>query len=262
MATLFPGRIHVLVFILVLGFIALFYILTTKKDKLPKVRPIAGLEAIKELVGRAVEMGKPVHFTPGWTSGSLYSLEAIDVIAGMSVLRHLARMVAEYKGRIIVSLSSAELLPMTEEIVRSGFMSAGRPEAYRPEDIRFLSDQQWAYSSGVLGILTREQVASNVMVGPFKAEAVLFAEAAFVAGAIQVAGTASVYQTPFFVACCDYVIIGEEVYAAGAYLSGDIRQLGSIRGADVCKTLVIVIMIVGVILSLLGIPIVSQFLNF
>ena len=68
-----------------------------------------------------------------------------------------------------------------------------------------------------------------------------------------VAGTAEVDQLPFFVVACDYTLIGEELYAAGASLSGDPVQVGSIRGQDIAKAVFFVYIAVGVILKLVGI---------
>ena len=85
------------------------------------------------------------------------------------------------------------------------------------------------------------------------AESLIFAETGYTTGAIQIAGTAEVDQLPFFVVACDYTLIGEELYAAGASLSGDPVQIGSIRGQDIAKAIFIVFIKVGVILNLLGI---------
>ena len=60
-----------------------------------------------------------------------------------------------------------------------------------------------------------------------------------------VAGTAMPAQLPFFVAACDYTLIGEEFFAASAYLSGEPQQLGSLKGQDVGKLLTLVVSIIG-----------------
>ncbi len=65
-------------------------------------------------------------------------------------------------------------------------------------------------------------------------------------GAIQIAGTTETNQIPFFIAACDYVIIGDEFYAASAYLSREPTLLGSIVGQDYCKLLLLGIILIGV----------------
>ena len=57
--------------------------------------------------------------------------------------------------------------------------------------------------------------------------------------AIQIAGTDMVTQLPFFIVACDYTLIGEELYAAGAYMGGDPKLTGGLKGQDWCKALAI-----------------------
>ena len=71
-------------------------------------------------------------------------------------------------------------------------------------------------------------------------------------GAIQIGGTAMPAQLPFFVAACDYTLIGEELFAASAYLSHDPKQLGSLKGQDIGKALAMIVIVVGVALATLG----------
>jgi hypothetical protein len=88
--------------------------------------------------------------------------------------------------------------------------------------------------------------------GSFYAESLMLAETGFTTGAIQVAGTANVHQLPFFVVACDYTLIGEELYAASAYLSGEARLVGGLKGADMLKLLMILTILVGCVLESFG----------
>jgi hypothetical protein len=88
--------------------------------------------------------------------------------------------------------------------------------------------------------------------GSFYAESLMLAETGFATGAIQVAGTANVHQLPFFVVACDYTLLGEELYAASAYLSGEPKLVGSLKGADLLKIVVITTVIIGCILETLS----------
>ena len=77
-------------------------------------------------------------------------------------------------------------------------------------------------------------------------------------GAIQIAGTAMPSQLPFFVAACDYTLIGEELFAASAYLSGEPKLLGSLKGQDMGKGLILIAIVIGLILETFGIWELSQ----
>jgi hypothetical protein len=91
------------------------------------------------------------------------------------------------------------------------------------------------------------------MVGGYWAESLQLAEVGYSIGAVQIAGTANTHQIPFFVAACDYCLIGEEIYAAGAYLSKDPVQTGSVVGQDFGKALACVLILLGLVLSAIGV---------
>ncbi len=78
--------------------------------------------------------------------------------------------------------------------------------------------------------MVREKPAAIFLLGYYYAEALMLAETGFSVGAIQIAGTDAQAQLPFFITTCDYTLIGEELYAASAYLSREPMLLGSLKG--------------------------------
>ena len=220
----------------------LIYTSRATKGRSLYIRPIAGLSALNEAIGRATEMGKPILYVPG-----IAEVDDIQTIASVVILHEVAKTAASYDTRTIVPCMAPLVFPVVEETVKNAYADAGRPDAFRKDDVRFLSQDQFAFTAGVTGIMLREKPAANVFMGAFWAESLILAETGFSAGAIQIAGTANVSQLPFFVAACDYTLIGEEIYAASAYLSQDPGLLGSLKGSDLAKIVVGVIILLGVI---------------
>jgi len=216
-------------------------IVTAQAGRLPFIRRIPGLNAIDEAVGRATELGRPIVFSTGLAGLGIVSLQALAV-AG-----HVKRATVRYGTRMILPICDQTMMPITEEVMREICTAEGRPEAYRPDDIRYLSDRQFAYAAGYVGIMHREKAAANFLFGQFFAEALILAENGQAVGAIQVAGTPDLMQIPFFVVTCDYTIIGDEFYAATAYLTREPTQLGSLVGQDLGKILMLALIIVGMI---------------
>jgi hypothetical protein len=99
----------------------------------------------------------------------------------------------------------------------------------------------------VNGTMLRDHPATNIYMGKFYAESLILAETGALAGSIQIAGTDEIAQIPFFVVACDYTLIGEELYAASAYLGREPLLLGSLKAQDYAKAAVIVIAIIGFI---------------
>lgn len=216
-----------------------YYIYVAGKREL-YIRKIAGLQALDEAVGRATEMGKPVLYVTG-----LADVDDIQTLAALSILSHVARKTAEYDTPIVATTSRAVTYSAAQEVVRDAFTIAGRPDAFNVESVRYISDDQFGYTAGVDGIMLREKPAANFYMGKFYAESLILAETGHATGAIQIAGTAQPSQLPFFVAACDYTLIGEELFAASAYLSKDPLQVGSLRGQDVGKALVMAFLVLG-----------------
>ncbi len=230
-----------------------------KLGQTPKIRRIAAVDAIDEAIGRAAEMGAPVHFSPGL--GGVTDEEAAQTMASMRYLRYVAEQCGRYETKLIATIPNPAVFAMAEEVVREGFLAAGTPEAYTPDTVRFLSSQQMAYTSAVLGIFAREKPAANFLIGGFFAETMLLAEGAAQVGAMQIGGTARLFQLPYLIVTCDYTLIGEEVFSGAAYLSHDELQIGSIAGQDICKLACLCALVIGIVLRTLGVDIIYDFIG-
>ena len=228
------------IFMLVFGGFVAYFINEARSGKTLWVRKIAGLEAIDEAVGRATEMGRPVLFVTG-----IQDINEIQTLAGLTVLSRVAKTAAEYGAQIEVPTCRSLVMAAARETVESAYLAAGAPDAYQPDKIHYLTDEQFAFVAGVTGYMVREEPAACIYMGGFYAESLILAETGNFIGAIQVAGTAMPSQLPFFVASCDYTLIGEEFFAASAYLSGDPLQIGSLKGQDYGKFFSVLILVIG-----------------
>ncbi len=212
------------------------------------IRRIPGLEAVEEAIGRATEMGRSILYVLG-----LGGVDNVATIASMTILGQVARRTADYETSLRVPCNDPIVLNVVREMVKTSYLDVGRPDAYNEDDIFFLTTDQFAYAAGVDGMMIREKPAAVFLQGQFYAESLLMAETGNSIGAIQIAGTDSEHQLPFFIAACDYTLIGEELYAASAYLSKEPMLLGSLKGQDWGKLLIFAAIILGVSLEFFGI---------
>ncbi|HET6328817.1 MAG TPA: DUF6754 domain-containing protein [Planctomycetaceae bacterium] len=208
-----------------------------------KIRRIAGLDAVEEAVGRATEMGRSVFFIAG-----VQDLNEMQTVAGITVLSHVAKTTAEYDARLEMPTARSLVMTTARETVQASYLAAGRPDSYVEDNIYYVTDEQFGFAAYATGKMVREKPAACFYMGCFFAESLMLAETANTVGAIQIAGTAEPAQLPFFIASCDYTLIGEEFYAASAYLSGDPDQLGSLKGQDLGKIFVACLLLVGSLL--------------
>lgn len=240
------SRLNMLVLLLVFSASVLLYIRSAKGGRSLFIRKLAGLEAVEEAVGRATEMGKPVLFIPG-----ISDLDEIQTIAGLSILGRVARITAQYETPLVVPVLYPMALAAAGEVVKGAYLDSGKSDSFKPDMVRYVAGEQFAYVAAVNGIMLREKPAANIYMGAFYAESLLLAETGFDAGAIQIAGTAMPEQLPFFIAACDYTLMGEELYAASAYLSKEPLMLGSLKGQDLVKIALVGCILLGVIFELL-----------
>jgi hypothetical protein len=247
-ANWFDGsKLNVLVVVGFFFLLLFFYIRRSEGGVRWTFRTIPGLHAIEEAIGRATEMGKSVLYVPG-----VQEIDDIQTIASMILLGRVSRMTAKYETDLIVPTNSPGVYTVAEEVVKSGYSDVGRTDAYRSDQVRYITSEQFAYVAAVNGLMLRQKPAANLLLGAFFAESLLLAETGHAVGAIQIAGTANVHQMPFFVVACDYTLIGEEYYAASALLSNDARLLGSLKASDIIKVVLIVVIAAGCVLATFG----------
>jgi hypothetical protein len=225
------------------------YLIYSKKEIW--IRRLPALDFIEEAVGRAAEMGRPV-ICQGFGSGNsgLQSSIAPMIMAGLAVLGHAARICAKHGTMIIASMRSSSVVPVADEVLRTAYRLEGKLEEYlanREEHLPWLQTQ----ASMVASIL-RNKPATGILIGAFWHESVQVAEAFGSVGAVQIGGTGRLYQIPFFAAVCDMNLIGEEIYAVGAYINQTPQMLASMATQDYFKIAGIVFILLGTVLATLG----------
>lgn len=246
-------KINNFVIMFILSAIILYFIVHARRNPDMFLRKIGGLDAVDEALGRATEMGKPVLFVHGLTG-----MGSISTIAATSILGRIARKIADYDAILKVVNNDPIVLSVSQEVVKESYLEAGRPDAYNPDNVFLVASEQFPYVAAVGGIMTREKPAANFFIGYFYAEALILAETGASTGAIQIAGTDAYTQLPFFITTCDYTLIGEELYAASAYLSREPMLMGTLRAQDVGKGLLIIILILGTILASFGLKFITH----
>lgn len=227
------GRSVSLILLGILIAVILFFINQAKAGKELFIRKIAGLEAVDEAVGRATEMGKKVFYIPG-----TQDMDNVQTLAGLTILARVARLTAEYETKLEVPVAKSLVMITAREVVKEAYLNVGRSDFYSDDMIYYLTDDQFGYAAGIDGLVVRQKPATIFYQGAFYAESLILAETGNSIGAIQIAGTAMPAQLPFFVAACDYTLIGEELFAASAYLSREPKLLGSLKGQDIGGKLV------------------------
>ena len=247
------SRLNNFIILIIFSILILCCIKHAKKVPSLFIRKIKGLDAIDDALGRATEMGKPALFVHG-----LNDMDSISTIAAINILGRIALRVAEYDTPLKVSNIYPIVLSVSQEVVKESYLEAGRPDAYVEDNVFLAASEQFPYVVALSGIMTREKPAANFFVGYFYAESLILSETGAATGAIQIAATDAFTQLPFFITTCDYTLMGEELYAASAYLSREPLLLGSLRAQDIIKGVLIGVIVFGAILATCGVDFISS----
>lgn len=232
--------LHIGIPVVVFLALVLYFINAAKSGKELYIRPLAGINAVDEAIGRATEMNRPILYVLG-----LGAADEIATIASLTILSRVTKKVAEHRTELLVPCYDAVVMSIAQETVKQAYLDAGRPDEYKDDIVYFVTQEQFAYVAAVNGTMLRRQTATNFYLGVFFAESLILAETGSIAGSIQISGTDRTTQIPFFVVACDYTLIGEELFAASAYLSREPKLLGTLKAQDYAKAIFLGMLIAG-----------------
>lgn len=240
------GRGFQFAFMIVVGILCYLSYYLGRRGKTWEIRPLEGLEAAYEGIGRAAEMGRPVMMLPG-----ISDLGNPQTLAGLTVLGEVAQRGAEIGVPTVTSASHSAVVTAAEAIIRGAYAAAGKPELYVPgKYVRWFGWDQFAYAVGAAGHILEEKPAMIIYLGYFLFDVIVDAETGSRVGAIQIGGT--IGSLDMIAQFCDYILIGEEIYAAAASITKDKLAISTIVGQDWIKLIAVGIMVLGVITMTFG----------
>ncbi len=218
------------------------------------LRPIAAYSALKGLLARAAETGQPIHLSLG--VAGIGDQATADTTAGLNILEYLAERAAISASPPIVTIANPTALPVAQDLLRRAYRHQGYPEEYDPARVRFVAPADptlqssalpapsiyantphdaFAYAAGTMQLLSKQKLIANVMVGQFGDEFLLLGETGARQDLTQIGGTSAVSALPFVYATMSHPLIGEEIYAGGAYLSDKPAHLSSLLAQDILR---------------------------
>ncbi len=255
-----------------LSFLPIFYFSNwaIKRGAKISLRPIASYAALKRLLANAAETGQPIHLSLG-TAG-VGDAATADTMAGLTVLEYLADRAAVSAAPPIVTMSNPTALPIAQDVLRRAYRRHGYAEEYEPARVRLIAPDPglgthslpspvqsaagqgdaFPYAAGIMQMLTRTKLTANVMVGRFGDEFLLMAEIGAQKNLNQIGGTSSARVLPFVYTSVSSPLIGEEIYAAGAYLGDQPAHISSLAAQDAMRWLLIAGLLIAMALRSTG----------
>lgn len=231
------GEAVALAFLLLTLVCLVLHLLRMKAKRSGLLRPVAGFQRLADLISRSAETGQPLHVSVG--VAGVGGAATAETCAGLTLLGQLAEEAAAHGIPLLVTVSDATVLPIAQDILYSAHARYGHPEWARPEYVRLIAPDPMAYAAGTMGLLAREPLAGNVMVGSFGDEYLLMGETGARRGLHQVVGTTEPRTLSLVRLSADDMLVGEEVFAGGAYTTGLPIQVASLLTEDWLRWVVI-----------------------
>jgi hypothetical protein len=249
-----PGGLTTVLPLLLLFLVVLlfgWFSLRMRKGVAYTFRRISAFEALRGLLGTVAEEGKRVHVSLG--KSGIGGDQTASVSAGLAVLRYLADQGASIDASPIVTVADPSMLLVAQDTIYRAYEQRDRAASCKLTDVQMIAPDAAAYAAGAQDVINDEGITANVMVGNFGDEYLLMGEAGAQRHMVQVVGSNALNVYPFMVATSDHVLVGEELFATGAYLTDRPEHAASLRVQDVLRVSITIAILVGVVVkTLLG----------
>lgn len=214
-------------------------------------RELPGLDALGNAIERAVEAGQRVHLSLG--TGSVPGSDSAPALAGLALLKRIAAITSMSDKPVVATSGDGAMALLAQDSLRTAYEDVGAKDRFEPISGRMLGPTPYSYVATLPTMLDTEDVAVHLMVGSFGAEAGLAADFGSRKQALVLAGTDDTQSQALLYATAEYPLVGEEVFAAGAYLDVGPLHKASLRTQDVIRYVIVGAILVGALLHTLGI---------
>jgi hypothetical protein len=233
---------------------ALLVALTLWRRRSPgSLRLIEAYERLNRSIGLAVENGTRLHISLG--RGNLFTTRGGSALAGLAMLRRLSERTSVSDRPPIVTSGDASLAILSQDTLQSGYRAAGTEDQYRFSTGRLAGLTPFSYAAGTVSTIHDENVSANIFMGDFGTESALLVEASDRENANLIAASDNLSAQAVFYASAQEPLIGEELFAAGAYVGAGTSHEASLNVQDILRWLIILAIIIGAGLKILGAPI-------
>ena len=217
------------------------------------LRLIDAYERLNRSVGLAVENGTRLHISLG--RGNFFTARGGSALAGLAMLRRLSERTSVSDRPPVVTSGDASLAILSQDSLQSGYQAAGAQDQYRFTTGRLTGLTPFSYAAGALPAIHDENVSANIVIGDLGTESALLAEAADRENTSLIAASDDLSAQSVFFASSQDPLIGEELFAAGAYVGAGASHEASLHVQDILRWLIILAIILGSLLKLVGAPI-------
>jgi len=230
---------------------AMMVVFLLLQRKAPSVfRDIPALTRLRQAVGLVVEDGSRLHISLG--HGAITTPQSASALAGLALLRRLADLTSAGDQPPIATSGDGTLAILSQDALQAAAKFSDRA-AFDPTTGRLTGLTPFSYAAGAIPAIRDENVSANLLMGNFGVEVALLTDAVERENAFVLAGSDNLTAQAVIYACAQEPLIGEEIYAAGAYVESGPLHAASLIVQDILRWLIITVILVGALLALAGV---------
>ena len=236
--------------LVVLAAVLMLVFSLVKRKTPPVFRDIPAFSRLRRAIGLAVEDGTRLHFSFGHSS--LIVPRSASAFAALGMLRKVAEQTSVSDRPPVVTAGDAALTILAQDTLHSAYRSAAAEGLYDPNAARLTGLTPFSYAAGAIPIMRDEDVSANILMGNFGVEVAFLTDTSERETSFTMAATDSLPAQAIIYATAQEPLIGEELYAAGAYVDAGPSHTASLQVQDILRWLIVAAVLSGVMLKLLG----------
>jgi hypothetical protein len=237
--------------LLLLASAFLLLVVTLLKRRSPvHLRDIPAFTRLSRSLGLSVEDGTRMHISLG--HGNLLDPRGGSALAGLAMLRVIAERTSASDKPAVASAGEAAIGLLTQDSIQAGYQAAGASDFYIPTTGRVTGLTPFGYAAGAMQIIRDEDVSANVLVGHFGPEIALLTESADRENQTMIGASDNLSGQAVLFASTQDALIGEELFAAGAYLGTGASHAASLVVQDILRWLILLALLGGALAKFAG----------
>lgn len=235
--------------LILFGVLAPVFFLIFRGGRRPRFRAIPAFSLLRGQMGRAIESGRDLHVSIG--TGGVSGDDTATTLAGLALAEYLADEAAASGIAPTVTTSDPTSVLLAEDAVRRPYSRQGNLSDFPRGAARLPALNSAQYAAATMDLLNHEPVLTNIMSGTFGAEAALIDQAADNQELPQLFGGSDPRALAVMSTSTANILMGEEMYAAKAYLRAQLPHLATLRAADVVRVVMVVLIVLAFCIGLL-----------
>jgi len=217
---------------------------------LPGIRTIPSFELLRKKIGLAVEEGTRVHVSLG--RGGLTSPQSAAAFAGLNMLRSVTDLASASDLPPVATAGDGTLAILAQDTLGVAKQEAEPGGPYDAARGLLTGLTPFSYAAGTLPVMRAEQVSVNILMGNLGIETGLLMDAAEQTDSFTLVASDNLPAQAILYASAHEPLIGEELFAAGAYMHSSPMHVASLRVQDILRWLIVLAVVIGVVLKLAG----------